>query len=285
MTNPIPVTVIVSGGEPAGAVPILIVDNTGTGFVTWNCKAADAPPPGDGFVTTTGKSPAIASCDALTLTTIEVGVCETTVSGVPPILAVDEASNPLPTIDIWSVPVPAGTWDGDRPVVNGAGLITWKRTEPNDALELGFETVIVLNSGALFTIADGNTAVITVELINVLANGVALNSTAAPGRKPDPMTVSVMFGPPINPDVGVIADTMAPIFRTVKVNGGENVPPPGWGFRTVMESVPMTWRYCDGMTACNCDDDWNLVTTGWPLMSMDEVDTNEEPDIVSVVGV
>ena len=55
-----PVTLIGVSGEPAASTEGLIAVTCGAGLSTVKLTEFDAPPPGDGFVTTTANDPAVA---------------------------------------------------------------------------------------------------------------------------------------------------------------------------------------------------------------------------------
>jgi hypothetical protein len=56
----LPSTVIVVGGDPTARVAGETEETVGAGFPTVKLTEFEAPPPGDGFVTTTANVPAVA---------------------------------------------------------------------------------------------------------------------------------------------------------------------------------------------------------------------------------
>jgi hypothetical protein len=86
----------------------------------------DAPPPGVGFVTTTGKLPAVARSLALKLIVNCVALADITLCPTPLYVTAEEERkfDPL-MVSAWDA-APAVAEDGERLLMPGAGLLTAK---------------------------------------------------------------------------------------------------------------------------------------------------------------
>jgi hypothetical protein len=74
---------------------------------TLNMATFDFPPPGDGFVATTGKLPATLRSELLSVVMRRPLLANETASGIPLNVTEDDGTNPLPTILSVSGPPPA----------------------------------------------------------------------------------------------------------------------------------------------------------------------------------
>ena len=107
-----------------------------------------------------------------------------------------------------------------------------------------------------------------------------------------PVKVNVKPVLPAVVEVGEMEVSVGAGFFTVKVCAFE-VPPPGVGFTTVIESVPPTAISAAGMVALMDEPEINVVTSGVPLKSIVDdalkfvpvtVRTNDDPPAVVDVG-
>jgi hypothetical protein len=120
-----------------------------------------------------------------------------------------------------------------------------------------------------------------VALTKVVTRELPLNVTAAPDRKPVPLTVSVKPAPP----------TIAPVGESDVIVGtglftanGElpDVPPPGAGFVTVTLNDPAAAMSAAVIDTVNCVAFTNVVVLALPLKFTTEVETKFVPFTVSV---
>jgi hypothetical protein len=124
-------------------------------------------------------------------------------------------------------------------------------------------------------------AVICVALTNVVTRELPLNVTAAPDRKPVPLTVSVKAAPPT---VALVGESEVIVGTGLFTAKGEfaDVPPPGAGLVTVTFKVPADAISAAAIDAVNCVALTNVVVLGLPLKFTTEVETKFVPFTVSV---
>ena len=96
--NPLPSIVRVCGAAPAAreAGESLVMTGIGLAGETVKVTAADAPPPGAGFVTTTGFVPAVARSAEVSEIMSWLALTNVAAWEVPLKVTVDEAVNPVP---------------------------------------------------------------------------------------------------------------------------------------------------------------------------------------------
>jgi len=125
------------------------------------------------------------------------------------------------------------------PVIAGVGLLVTVKLTPPDVppAGVGFTTVTVAVPDvprSALVIA----AVSSVELENVVLRGELFHCTTDVGVKPLPVTVRVKFEPPSGSVLGEIALSDGTGLSIVKLNAGEDKPPPGAGTNTCTDAVP-----------------------------------------------
>ena len=121
-TNPVPARVTSAAGEPTAMTPGETEVTAGGGLFTVKFAGCDEPPPGEGLITTTGKTPPAACSDALSATAICCELVYATVAGSPLNVAVELAIKPLPLIvSVWAA-APALDDAGDKLDITGTGL-------------------------------------------------------------------------------------------------------------------------------------------------------------------
>ena len=176
-------------------------------MVTEKSIATDAPPPGAGFVTTTGKAPMVARSDEVSEIVSWVALRKSVECTMPSNVTVDEARKPVPLI--VSVRGVESTINeaGASEVIVGTGLfaaVTVNGSEFDGVLDApGFVTEICLVPTAM-TRLDGTLAISVDELCHAAARDVPPKFTDAPGRKFDPMTLKLKPGAPAVTCLGVI---------------------------------------------------------------------------------
>jgi hypothetical protein len=138
-----------------------------------------------------------------------------------------------------------------------------------------------LNVPAVAMSAAVIAAVTCVALTKVVTRELPLNVTAAPDRKPVPLTVSVKPTPPTVAPVGESEVIVGTGLFTAK---GEfaDVPPPGAGFVTVTLKVPAAAISAAAIDAVNCVALTNVVVLALPLKFTTEVETKFVPFTVRV---
>jgi hypothetical protein len=124
-------------------------------------------------------------------------------------------------------------------------------------------------------------AVTVVLEMNVVTRPEPLKLTVDEALKFVPVTVSVNCAPPAVVDVGEMLVVVGAGLFTVKVCVPE-VPPPGPGFTTVIESVPPTAIFPAGTVMLIVVLEMNVVTNGMPLKSMVDDALKFVPVTVSV---
>jgi len=129
---------------------------------------------------------------------------------------------------------------------------------------------------------DDGTVIVTDELeMKVVTKGVPLKSAVDEALKFVPFTVSANDDPPAVVEVGDMLVVVGVGLLTVSVCAPE-VPPPGPGFTTVIESVPPTAMDDDGMVIVIIVDETNVVTNGTPFTSTVDEALKFVPVTVSV---
>ena len=122
-TKFVPLMVKVCAAEPA-AVEVGDSDvMVGTGLFTVKFIEFDAPPPGAGFVTTTGNVPAFAWSAALSVIEITVELENVTVCATPLYVAVEVVRKFVPLIVNVCAAAPAVAEEGESDVMAGTGLL------------------------------------------------------------------------------------------------------------------------------------------------------------------
>src|SRR5262249_20248105 len=156
------------------------------------------------------------------------------------------------------------TASGTVPEAEPSGLTTPIARLPVDAMSLA-----------------GIAAVSCVPLTNVVVRFEPFTWTTDPFTKFEPIAVSVKPGPPA---VAVLAAMLVSIGGgtvTVKMRGVE-VPPPGAGLKTVIESAPAAAMSDAGIAAVNWVEFTKVVVRPAPLTCTTDVETKLLPVTVSV---
>ena len=264
----------------------------GTGFFTISVCVPDVPPPGAGLTTVMESVPPTAMDDDGTVIVMVVLEMNVVTNGTPLKSIVDDALKFVPlTVSVKLFP-PAVVEVGLMELVIGTGLLIVNvcafEVPPPGA---GFATVME----AVPAVAISTAVIVAVSVVletKMVARAEPLRSTVDDALKFVPVTVKVNCAPPASVEVGLIAVVVGTGFFTVKVCAPE-VPPPGPGFTTVMESVPPTAISEAGTVTEMVVLEMNVVVNGTPLKSIvDEaskfvpvtVSVNEDPPAVVEVG-
>ena len=266
--------------------------SVGTGLLMMRVCAFEVPPPGAAFTTVIEAVPTTAISTAGMVTLIEELEMKVVVSGVPLKSIVDDALKFVPvTVSVKAGP-PAVVDVGEIEVVVGTGLLIVNVC----ALEVpppgaGFTTVI----GTVPAVAISAAVITAVKVVletKVVVRAEPLKSTVDDALKFVPITVSVNWAPPAIVEVGEILVVVGIGFLTVSVCAPD-VPPPGAGFTTVIESVPPTVMFPAGTVMLMVVLEMNVVVNGTPLKStVDEalklvpvtVKVKDDPPAVVDVG-
>jgi hypothetical protein len=118
-TKLLPIAVISVAGDPTARLAGDTEVSTGGGFFTVKLSAFDGPPPGEGFVTTTGKLPAFARSPVLTEIVSWVALTYVAACAEPLYVTVEEAKKFAPLIVSVCAAAPAVTEVGERVVMAG----------------------------------------------------------------------------------------------------------------------------------------------------------------------
>jgi len=253
----------------------------GIGFTTVSVCAPDVPPPGPRFTTVIESVPPTAIEDDGTVIVIVVLEMNVVTNGTPLKSIVDEALKFVPvTVRVKEGP-PAVVEVGEILVVVGVGLLI-VRVCALDVPPPGAGFTTVIDAVPAVAISPAVIAAVTVVLeINVVARADPLKLTVDDALKFVPVTVSVKLFPPAIVEVGEIDVVVGTGFLTVSVCAPE-VPPPGPGFTTVIESVPPTVIEDDGTVIVIVVLEINVVANGMPLKSIVEEALKFVPVTVSV---
>ena len=129
--KPVPVKVSVNGGPPRPADEGLRLVSVGSGLVTVNVRALDAPPPGVELFTVTVIAPGLAMSAARTLTVSCVALCEpaTGFSMSAPKWTVLPATKPEPVMTSGKPTPPATAEFGLSALICGVGFVMLNRSE------------------------------------------------------------------------------------------------------------------------------------------------------------
>jgi hypothetical protein len=148
------------------------------------------------------------------------------------------------TVKVNAAP-PAVALDGDREVIEGAGLLMAKVTAPEvPPPGVGFETVTLVVPVLDISVA-GTCAVICVALTNVVVSAVPFQLTVAPETNPVPVAVSVKAAPPTVVLVGETDVNVGTALLMPNVVVPE-VPPPGVGLVTAILADPALTKSVEG---------------------------------------
>jgi hypothetical protein len=260
----VPVTVSVRPFPPAmvevGEIEIVV----GTGLLTVSVCAPDVPPPGPGFTTVMESvPPTVISAAGTVMVTVVLEISVVT-NGTPLKSTVEEALKLVPvTVSVNDDP-PAVVEVGEMELVVGTGLLivsvcAFEVPPPG----VGFTTVM----DAVPAVAISPAVIVAVSVVEetkIVLRAEPLKSTVDDALKLVPVTVKVNCTPPASVEVGLIAVVVGTGFLTVSVCTPD-VPPPGAGFTTVMESVPPTAMDDDGTVIVIVVPETNVVTNGTPL--------------------
>jgi hypothetical protein len=168
----------------------------GRGLFTVKFEPAEAPPPGAGFVTTTGKVPAVAISAAVTATVTCVAFTNVVVLAAPPNVALAPLTKFVPlTVSVKAAP-PAVALVGESEVIVGAGLLTVKLVAA-DVPPPGPGFVTVTGNVPAVAISVAVIAAVTcVALIKVVVFAAPLKFTTDVETRFVPLTVNVNAAPP-----------------------------------------------------------------------------------------
>src|SRR5690606_7246905 len=146
----------------------------------------------------------------------------------------------------------------DRPPP-GAGLDTVTDAPPGDAIA-----------------AAAIAAVNRVADTNVVDLAAPFQRTTEPGTNPEPSTVSVKGPSPAATDAGDRLVTIGTGFDGGVISNVSPLdkPPPGAGFDTMTDALPIAVTSDAGIAAVNRVDDTNVVGRSAPFQSTVEPDTN-----------
>jgi hypothetical protein len=244
LTKLLPFTVNVNPGEPALNMFGVIVVIAGNGLfaaVIVNVAAADVPPPGVGFVTVTPGVPAVATSVAKTGIVNCVALIKVVVRAVPLKFTTEVEMKFVPITTSVNPDEPAAIVLGDNDVIVGAGFVA--------AVTVNVAAADVPPPGARFvTVTEGVPTVATsigrivavscVEFTNVVTAASPLNVTRDPFTKFVPFTVNVNDA---EPAAMVLGDNDDIVGTGLFIWNGttDDVPPPGPGFVTVTDGVPV----------------------------------------------
>jgi xanthosine utilization system XapX-like protein len=156
-TNPVPFTVSVKPAPPAVALVGESEVMVGAGLFTGKFMAGEAPPPGPGLLTTTGRDPAVAMSGAVTAMVTCVALTNVTVLPVPLNVPVAPLTKFVPLIVSVKAAPPAVALVGENDVIAGTGLLMEKFWVPEvpppgaGLVTLTVTTPAVAMSGAVIT--------------------------------------------------------------------------------------------------------------------------------------
>jgi len=230
-TKPVPFTVRVKAAPPAVAPVGKSEVMVGTGLFTMKLDAAEAPPPGAGFVTTTGNVPAAAISGAVTATVTCVAFTNVVVLAAPLNVALAPLTKLVPlTVRVKATP-PAVALDGTSELIVGTGLFTAKLVAA-EVPPPGAALVTVTGKDPAMAMSAAVIAAVTcVALTNVVVLALPLNCTEEDATNPVPLTVRVKAAPPAVALVGEREVIVGAGLLTAKFVGAE-APPPGAGLLT-----------------------------------------------------
>jgi len=250
----VPFTVSVKPELPAaietGEMEVVV----GTGFRTVKVCAFEVPPPGAGFTTVTEFVPAFAM-SVLVIVAVSCAAETKTVDLATPFQStVDEATKFVPfTVSVKSE-LPAVVEVGVIEVVVGTGFVIVKVSEFDvPPPGVGFTTVTETVPPA----ATSDARIVAVKVVLEMKLVVRLkppHSTCDDEMKPVPVSVSVKPELPAAVDVGEIAVSTGVGFCGVVIVNvcAFEVPPPGVGFTTVTEAIPVAFTSADVIVAVTC---------------------------------
>ena len=144
--------------------------------------------------------------------------------------------------------LPALAVDGEILINEGDGLLTVNESVPVDEPS-GLTTPMESVPAEAMSLA-GIEAVSCVLLTNVVVRFEPFTWTTDPFTKFEPLAVSVKAGPPAVAVLGEMLASDGGELVTVKVSAVD-VPPPGAGLKTAMDSVPAAAMSDAGIAAVN----------------------------------
>jgi hypothetical protein len=236
-TKFVPFTVSVNAAPPAVALDGASEVIVGTELLTVKFEGAEAPPPGPGLLTTTGKDPPVAMSAAVTAIVTCVAETNVTVLAAPLNVPVAPLTKLAPLMVSVNAAPPAEALAGARDVIEGTGLLMEKVCMPEvpppgaGLVTLTFTTPAVAMSAAVIA------AVNCVALANVAVGAATPNFTVDPETKPVPFSVSVKAAPPAVALVGEMEVRVGRTLFTVK-STAPVLPPPGAGLLTTTGKDP-----------------------------------------------
>jgi len=248
LTNPDPLTVRVKVGPNTSAVDGEIFEIEGTGLLTVNVTAAEVPPPGPGVKTVMEREAATARSDEGIAAVSCVLLTKVVVRFEPLTRTTELLTKLLPLTVSVNPEVPAVALLGEILLNDGDGLLTASDIVP-EAEPSGLVTPIARVPVDAMSLA-GIAAVSRVPLTNVVVRFEPFTWTTDPFTKFEPLAVSVKAGPPAVAVLGEMLASDGGELVTVKVSAVD-VPPPGAGLKTAMDSVPAAAMSDAGIAAVN----------------------------------
>jgi hypothetical protein len=173
-SKPVPMSAMVAAAPAATSLGEIDV-TTGTGLVTSNVTALDAPPPGTGFDTVTIATEPLERLGAGNEAFISLELTSTVERAAPFQFTTDDGTKPAPAMSIVVAPDPAMTLAGLIDFTTGGGLSTVKLAAadtppPGD----GLETVTAAIEPFVKS-AAGTVAAKAVAEVNVVFKAMPLN--------------------------------------------------------------------------------------------------------------
>ena len=267
VTKPVPVTVTATGDEPAVALDGVIVVTVGLGLPTVKVAGRLTPPPGAGFVTTTGSAPVVVRAVAGIVAVRAVALVTVVGIAVPLNETLEAETKPVPTAEIVVAGEPTVAVLGVIEVTVTVGLATVNAIRVDGPPPgRGFETSIGTVPDAASD-ACGTTAVSCVLLTNVVGRTAVPKSAVEPDTKPVPVIVTDVAAAPMSAALGAIDVSVATGLLTENWSGLV-VPPPGAEVETVIACSPLVARRVAGRVALRVDPVENDVASGLPSSSM-----------------
>src|SRR5882724_2114757 len=254
-TKLVPLRVNVNAPLPAmtlsGERPERVGCGLGPELLTARLSVADVPPPGAGFATETERVPAEATSVAGMAAVSCVPLTNVVVRLAPLTRTTEPAMKPLPVrVKVKAAP-PTETLAGEIFESEGSGLliVSVKAVEvpPPGA---GLTTVIEMVPEEATSLA-GIAAVSWVLLTNAVLLLELFTRTTELATKLPPLSVSVNPALPALILAGEILESEGDGLLIVRARAAE-IPPPGAGFATVIESVPEEATSLAGIAAVSC---------------------------------
>jgi len=276
-----PVTVSVNVAPPAVALEGESKVAVGAELLMVKVRAPDDPPPGEGFTTVIESVPAVAMLLAEIAAVNRVLLTKLVARALPFHCTTEPERKFVPvTVSVNAVP-PGVALEGESKVAVGAGLLMVKVRAPDvPPPGEGFATVTESVPAVAMSLAE-IAAVNWVLLTKLVARALPFHCTVEPETKFVPVTVSVNVAPPAVALEGESKEAVGAALLMVKVRAPD-VPPPGEGFTTVIETVPVVAMSFAEIAAVNWVLLTKLVARALPFHCTVEPETKFVPVTVSV---